>query len=591
MKFRDASFAPKDDENSSPNRHHPADNKNRDDHFLHNIDGEVMLVDADGRILFVNDIGLKAHGVSESDVIGRNQRDLMPKEVVDYHMKVTRNIIATGETVIGETKSMIKGEWHWFRTTLQPFKYRSDRYDSVLVTVQDLTELKAIDRALRDTENISHLLVENLSQPIGIMGLEGEILGVSKITASYFNCKPEDLIGKNVREFISKARAETFFAKIRQVMGTRSKVSYDFKSMLGGRLIYFDIDIYPVQDSDGSISKFLVIGDEITARKRNEIREKARLELLNRLSTAGNIRECLKFGCRAMFDGELFRRSLFVLLDENDKIAYLGSWGFDPGDTRLLGAAEIFNEEFIQLRSIDGNNDKERLVSEHVLPEFKPRGKTSAGVSMLRKNDRLRFFEKKIYLPMNRQHSGIKGWLMIDSPFEGGRPDDNTIDSTKEIADIVLNKISEIKNLEILKAEREAFEEKNIALKEVLAHIEEEKLKIRKQVAENVDRALLPALRRLVDRSGIINTEYYNILEKGLEALIRPPNMPIQISSRLTPRESEICNLIRDGATSKIISSKLHISLTTVKKHREAIRRKLGLSRKQINLMNFLRNA
>ena len=59
--------------------------------------------------------------------------------------------------------------------------------------------------------------------------------------------------------------------------------------------------------------------------------------------------------------------------------------------------------------------------------------------------------------------------------------------------------------------------------------------------------------------------------------------------SRLTPRELNICELIRSGKSSKQIASNLNISLGTVNKHREQIRRKLGISNKEINLGTYLK--
>ena len=46
----------------------------------------------------------------------------------------------------------------------------------------------------------------------------------------------------------------------------------------------------------------------------------------------------------------------------------------------------------------------------------------------------------------------------------------------------------------------------------------------------------------------------------------------------LTPREKEIIQLVTDGRTSRQIASMLCLSIYTVKAHRKAIYRKLGVS-------------
>lgn len=54
----------------------------------------------------------------------------------------------------------------------------------------------------------------------------------------------------------------------------------------------------------------------------------------------------------------------------------------------------------------------------------------------------------------------------------------------------------------------------------------------------------------------------------------------------LTKRECEICNLLCHGNTNDEIADDLHISVNTIKRHRESIYRKLNISR--INQLNIL---
>jgi len=59
--------------------------------------------------------------------------------------------------------------------------------------------------------------------------------------------------------------------------------------------------------------------------------------------------------------------------------------------------------------------------------------------------------------------------------------------------------------------------------------------------------------------------------------------------SNLSPREQEICTLVKNGATSKEIAEALGIAPVTVLKQREIIRKKLGLTIKSVNLVTHLR--
>ncbi len=131
---------------------------------------------------------------------------------------------------------------------------------------------------------------------------------------------------------------------------------------------------------------------------------------------------------------------------------------------------------------------------------------------------------------------------------------------------------------------------KNAALNEILAHIEEEKVKIKKQVAQTIDKVLMPSVNKLFDGNGSLSKYYCDQLKKNLQELSNSTGGILHAYSKLSPREVEICNLIKNGETSKEIANILNISIVTVNKHRERIRKKLVISNKHINLVSYLNN-
>lgn len=154
--------------------------------------------------------------------------------------------------------------------------------------------------------------------------------------------------------------------------------------------------------------------------------------------------------------------------------------------------------------------------------------------------------------------------------------------------DITERKLAE----ENLKAERKSLQEKNIALKGVLDHIREEKNELKRGIADKVEKVILPTLRKTIVSRDAIDEAYYNMLVSEIKGLAGDPDTPNGSSSimdKLSPREQEICDLIRSGATTKEIANALHISVATVNKHRERIRTRLGIAHKDINLSAYLR--
>ena len=61
-----------------------------------------------------------------------------------------------------------------------------------------------------------------------------------------------------------------------------------------------------------------------------------------------------------------------------------------------------------------------------------------------------------------------------------------------------------------------------------------------------------------------------------------------EIMLKLSPRESIIIDLVRQGKTSKDIAGILHIGLRTVETYRNNLRKKLGINNKKISLRTYL---
>jgi len=140
---------------------------------------------------------------------------------------------------------------------------------------------------------------------------------------------------------------------------------------------------------------------------------------------------------------------------------------------------------------------------------------------------------------------------------------------------------------EELRKQRDILEQKNIALKEVLEHIEMEKQQIKNDVIANVDHILIPALSKVRIKGG--TQKHVDVLKRYLNDMTSSLGKKLtEKSVKLTAREIEICAMIKNGLMNKEIASLLSISLSTVERHRANIRRKFGISGEEVNLTSYL---
>jgi hypothetical protein len=159
------------------------------------------------------------------------------------------------------------------------------------------------------------------------------------------------------------------------------------------------------------------------------------------------------------------------------------------------------------------------------------------------------------------------------------------------LAERVGKAIKRISTEEDLEVERIALNNKNIALKEVLKKVHEEKEEIAMRVQANVDKIIMPIFSILESNINNKDKPVLRLLKKNLEEVTAPfTNTISKEFLSLSPVEIQICNYIKNGFSTKDIAPLRGIAIATVSRHREHIRKKLNLKNKSINLVTYLNN-
>ncbi len=166
---------------------------------------------------------------------------------------------------------------------------------------------------------------------------------------------------------------------------------------------------------------------------------------------------------------------------------------------------------------------------------------------------------------------------------------------TAELIGVNQDLLAEIAKREKIQVElqekKSDLEKKNVALKEVLSQIEQDKEQIKNDVIANVEHLMIPILRKIKGKATRIEAKYIEMLRHGLEEMVSAFGRRISDRAvKLSPREIEICNMIRNGSSSKEIADLLNLTLKTVETHRVNIRRKLKIAGKDINLTSYLQS-
>jgi FixJ family two-component response regulator len=132
---------------------------------------------------------------------------------------------------------------------------------------------------------------------------------------------------------------------------------------------------------------------------------------------------------------------------------------------------------------------------------------------------------------------------------------------------------------------------KNTALGVLLSQLEIEKKQLSKTMLANIENIVFPLISKIKANSSDDNIKNIELLERKLRELSSDFGSKISDPQfKLTPKEIEVCDMIRSGLSSKQIAEIQAVSSETIETHRSNIRKKLGLANQSINLTSYLKS-
>jgi PAS domain S-box-containing protein len=530
--------------------------------LVENVNAHISLIDSAGKFLFINEFGARAHGRNQEDFIGRHLSDLFPPSVVENQMRAIRAVIATGEEKNTRMEVKIGVEWRWFDVNLQPCREAEESGMVVMIIATDITENLKADEALRAREEQYRMLIDNVQADIVLVDHDGIFLFVNGSSARNMGYSPEEIIGKSQHDIFPSENADRQLKNIREVIESGRGFQEEVNITLGGKRRWLDINIQPYRDHDGQATSAMIIAIDITNRKEAEralmeSEERFRLQFTS-LPIAAYIWE--------------YTSDDFVLTDFNLAAVEITRGGIG----RFIGnkLSEMYGDapEIIE--------DMFRCFKEKAtITREMPYHMVSTG-----EDKYLRLFY--VYVPPNLVVAHTED---ITESYHAREALQRAHDDL-EIR--VRQRTSELADAnEALQVEREALQQKNIALREVLDQIEAGKRQMAAQIQSNINRIVLPILKSLESKTAPAGRHYTELLRTSLDDIASPLISTLETRfARLTPRELEVCNMVRNGLSSKDIAEIFHTSVQTVLKQRTIIRKKLGLTGRQTNLASYLKS-
>lgn len=138
----------------------------------------------------------------------------------------------------------------------------------------DITERKAAEQALRESEGFVRRVLDNLFTFVGVLKPDGTLIEANRAPIEAAGITREDVIGKKVWDCHWFQHSEEERVRLRAAIAralTGETVRYDMEvTMRGGELMWIDFQLSPMRNENGDISHIIPSGIELTARKEAE---------------------------------------------------------------------------------------------------------------------------------------------------------------------------------------------------------------------------------------------------------------------------------------------------------------------------------
>lgn len=241
---------------------------------IDNIPDSIYCKDIVGRKTLANKTELNYSGAkSETEVLGKTDFELYPKELADGFFADDQLVIQTGQSVINREEYVIDsvGQKHWLLTSKLPIKDEYGNISGLVGIGRDITDRKQTEEELRESEIKLNVILQSTVDGILAVDGNGKVIKTNRRFAELWNIPQSIIDSGDDQALISFVigqliNSDEFISKVQQLYHSMDE-DLDYLYFKDGRT--FERFSAPMVMDGSSIGRVWSFRD-ITDRKQAE---------------------------------------------------------------------------------------------------------------------------------------------------------------------------------------------------------------------------------------------------------------------------------------------------------------------------------
>jgi two-component system, cell cycle sensor histidine kinase and response regulator CckA len=247
--------------------------------ILDSLSELITCYDKDLKILYVNKTAIETLGLNRDDVVGMRCPDVFKKfklGIPSCDPCIVKKSI--NDNALHEGMSRSSNGKYWLERVIPVLSENGDNL-KYLEVLFDITKQKIAEEALRQSETKYRNLVEDMTVLVCTYDKDFKLQFVNEACADYFKTRLDELIEKNLLDFIPEENKQFVKIVILSLTLANPIHIHEYKVVLNNNEIrWLKWTTRALFDKDGNLKMYQSIGEDITFRKKAE-EESKKLEL------------------------------------------------------------------------------------------------------------------------------------------------------------------------------------------------------------------------------------------------------------------------------------------------------------------------